>query len=496
MRTRAGDTNREIDTMEGEKYPILADDNNFEEINEDWAVVAAIYADADRSVKQPLGTTIQASIDIPISTENVAFARRVSDDVQYPRFRYWSLSRDEQPLLNVQFYYEPSSDADLDAASYIPLTLGISIRQYPSSWPQEKQNEYVEWLTGKAEEILETESQAYPVCDFLEHEGLRFFPTDHQDEALGYSMIMLPPIKESSCSCAKTFGSFFNPAGQHEEQSSSGQNIMSIDEYSRRALIDRWKFHYTIECAICMDTCSFGESFEITCRHVFCSECISMYVKFKVEDIASFRENPFRCPIEDCRKPMLVVGCAKKLLTEEEMAKVRLWYKDLNQPPCWALDRCLSKNCSTMGSMRRIDNQPWTFQVFCDECGITWCELCVRRIVDGNHDRKCNQKEILQFCRRYLKATDELKKKCEAMYPWMKVYAYSRAHHDSEALKWINENGQICPVCLTGVERIEGCFHIRCSCGTHFCYECGEQLYPPYYGTHHCWEQNAIDEVG
>jgi hypothetical protein len=475
--------------------------STFEEANEDWAVVGAIYADANRSVKQLTSNTIQASIVIPISTENIVFARRVSDDLHWPRFRYWTLSREEQPLLDVKFYYNATSDDDdddnhqssTDVKAYIALTVGISIQRYPSSWPQDQGNELLEWLTNKAREILATEGQAYPVCDFLEHEALQFFPTDHQDEASGYSMIMLPPIKENSF--LHNVGNYLNPAGQYEDKEDDN-NGMSIEAYAKRALIERWKFHYTFDCAICMDTCSFGDGFEITCQHSFCSECISMYVKYKVADIATFRENPFTCPIEDCRKPMLVVGCAKKLLDEEEMAKVRLWYKNLKQPPCWALDRCLSKKCSAMNSMRRIDNHPWTFQVFCDECGVTWCELCVRRIKDGDHDKSCNQKEILQFCRRYLKATDELKEKCETLYPWIKTYAYSRAHHDSEALKWVSENGQTCPVCLTGVERIEGCFHMRCPCGTHFCFECGEQLYAPYYGTHHCWEQNGLEDVG
>jgi hypothetical protein len=64
--------------------------------------------------------------------------------------------------------------------------------------------------------------------------------------------------------------------------------------------------------------------------------------------------------------------------------------------------------------------------------------------------------------------------------------------HDGEALQYVLENGQRCPNCQTGVERIEGCFHMKCpTCATHFCYECGTELFPPYYGTHLRWEDGG-----
>jgi len=35
---------------------------------------------------------------------------------------------------------------------------------------------------------------------------------------------------------------------------------------------------------------------------------------------------------------------------------------------------------------------------------------------------------------------------------------------------------QKCPGCGNMVERIEGCFHMKCPCGTHFCYNCSTKL--------------------
>ena len=130
-----------------------------------------------------------------------------------------------------------------------------------------------------------------------------------------------------------------------------------------------------------------------------------------------------------------------------------------------------------------------------------------------------------------------MKLKCEEMYPW--IVAYSRGVQDDFGVTaWLLENGQSCPNCAAGVERIEGCFHMTCesicsfalvlvtsfellsshffyifiipllislsshflpylegpTCATHFCYECGQEIFYPFYGTHHCWEEQAMFE--
>jgi len=83
---------------------------------------------------------------------------------------------------------------------------------------------------------------------------------------------------------------------------------------------------------------------------------------------------------------------------------------------------------------------------------------------------------------------------CETKYPWMVSYTQF-CQHDGAALQYILENGQRCPNCQTGVERSEGCFHMKCfNCATHFCYECGMELFPPFYGTHHCWEEREEED--
>jgi len=86
-----------------------------------------------------------------------------------------------------------------------------------------------------------------------------------------------------------------------------------------------------------------------------------------------------------------------------------------------------------------------------------------------------------------IERNSKIKTACETKWPWLREYAAARYVEDS-IINWVKNNASMCPGCRTGIERLEGCFHMNCTlCGTHFCYECGKELFPPFYGTHHCW---------
>lgn len=257
-----------------------------------------------------------------------------------------------------------------------------------------------------------------------------------------------------------------------------------------------------------------------------------MYLRFKVQDIKQHRTNPFLCPVDSCKRELPMDFC-KPFLSDEDIETAKAWYKDLKNPPAWSLDRCLrTKTCGAVGSMRRrkgvvsINGTAKTTSkgldslVFCESCKRTWCELCLTQVYDdfeckpvrakkqrsqkdtarddhtiSNHKYNCRPQSILRFCRRYMAASEEIQRACEAKYPWIVSYIQF-CQHDGAALQYIIENGQRCPNCSNGVERTEGCFHMKCpTCATHFCYECGTEIFPPYYGTHHCWEETVEEEA-
>ena len=59
---------------------------------------------------------------------------------------------------------------------------------------------------------------------------------------------------------------------------------------------------------------------------------------------------------------------------------------------------------------------------------------------------------------------------------------------DDETLKLLRADSKECPVCSLVITRIDGCNHMQCPCGTHFCWRCGEVLEAdtPYAGHRGC----------
>mmetsp|Transcript_8861 Transcript_8861/g.21648 ORF Transcript_8861/g.21648 Transcript_8861/m.21648 type:complete len:620 (-) Transcript_8861:336-2195(-) len=336
--------------------------------------------------------------------------------------------------------------------------------------------------------------------------------------------------------------------GKKKRNTSSKTPVVRIEntlDFGRHALLQNWKDLYMTRCPICLEESMLYSDGVVLpyCQHYCCRDCFDMYLKFKVQDIKQHRTNPFVCPIESCKRE-LPMGFCKQFLSDEDGETAKAWYKDLKNPPAWSLDRCLrTKTCGAIGSMRRkkgvisIDgatpqktNTKNSAQlsptsklldnlVYCESCQVTWCELCLTRVYDdfqckpvpakkqlstkerarenhtiSKHRFHCKPQPILRFCRRYMATSKEIQETCENKYPWIASYSQF-CQHDGAALQYILENGQRCPNCSAGVERTEGCFHMKCpTCATHFCYECGTELFPPYYGTHHCWEETADEE--
>jgi hypothetical protein len=487
------------------------------------------------------------------------------------------------------------SELDSEEPSHLRLTWDY----YPSEWPTRDKEKYRSSLAKKCHSILQEEG-SFSVCQFLEHDAISFYYEDctadttaadiadeHECEPTtnasnswktyadthhpDYLLVILPPKMDQLYH--PSTGTLLHPreeaaalqkiaaekkaqlkassksAGKKKQKTASKTPIPRIAttlDFGRYALLQNWKDLYRTRCPICLEESMLYSNGVVLpyCQHYCCRDCFKMYLRFKVQDIKQHRTNPFLCPVESC-KLELPMGYCKQFLSDEDIEAAKAWYKDLKNPPCWSLDRCLrTKTCGAVGSMRRrkgvvsIDGTTKTTKgstknmsssslsldhlVYCESCETTWCELCLVRVYDdfeykpvrtnkkqlsqkdkaqedhtiSNHKYNCQPQSILRFCRRYMAATNDIKEVCEAKYPWIASYSQF-CQHDGAALLYILENGQRCPNCSNGVERIEGCFHMKCpTCATHFCYECGTELFAPFYGTHHCWEETLDAEDG
>lgn len=427
---------------------------------------------------------------------------------------------DRSPIrLKLHFLYHIIGDATSDE---FPVSVSVSLSsQYPETWPVEEKRPWLEWLNDKASSILSEQLTSYSVCDFVDHKALDYFPTmalDQHPNHDDFPMVLVFFPKPVSVHWQRLVPSLLYNAVtrdtvQHFSYRNSKQSSPDSVKPKRgsghdnndqeEALTDLWCQLYSCvkqddkwlprSCPICFDQfVSMNMVCLEQCQHYVCRECFTMYVSVQAGEIEKYRQQdlPFRCPITSCRQGIPVIGKVKDYLTASEMEHVRVWYKNLRNPVCRSMPRCL--DCPK-GVMRQIiNNGQELFWVFCEKCSVKRCLYCMEKIRDEKMEHlstTCKGAEILKFARRYLRASPEVKERCEAKYPWIRDYAETRVASQMAIREWLSKKeGQVCPNCSNGVVRIEGCFHIHCRCGTHFCYECGEELHPPYYGTHHCWE--------
>jgi len=455
---------------------------------------------------------------------------------------------------------KPSNDDVISLYDRVEIKL---LSPYPHSFPQEQKQKWLQWLQEQATTILKEEQISYSVCDFVQHRVLDFFPrllTAENDKKLGNLIVFeddgplfydLPTI--STTTTVKQVLPL-----QRQYPNGSKELLYDTSSLSRPEqdlivpLIVHWKSWLPIECPICFDIVLPQHAVIVTCNHGFCKSCLTQYLRIKATeitlspmsstaaaaatktkitnknngDIRQIVNNPFVCPIVKCRRGMKIKTCVRDFLTKDLLEKVKNWYRDIKNPPSYALDRCLKINCS--GKVLRkeaIDS----YLITCEVCNGRWCELCLQRapktkqisksnktmvrtknceriqqqkvIVDEHTTTPglCKAEECLAFCERYLAAGEKGREACRAKWPWIQHYAKYRVHDDS-INDWIKSSGaRVCPGCRMGIERLEGCFHMSCQCGTHFCYECGEGTCTSMtFGVYACLpvEQRTKQKVG
>ncbi|KAF8838341.1 hypothetical protein BDN67DRAFT_98483 [Paxillus ammoniavirescens] len=198
-----------------------------------------------------------------------------------------------------------------------------------------------------------------------------------------------------------------------------------------------------IECVICGDGVLSTRSFEATCDHHYCRDCLVDLVRTSLRDE---RLHPLRC-------------CHQELALETVFrfisASLRAQFVDKSiefATPSASRVYCPNPRCS-----RFLGGSDGTKQdLHCEECGAIVCSECKNNVHPGE-DCPDNQ------------ATLEVKA-LAASSGW-----------------------QTCPGCYAIVELNQGCYHIICRCSTQFCYLCSAR-----WKTCSCrqWdEQNLLNDA-
>lgn len=516
--------------------------------NEDWQVTREIYTDAIVDEQND-----RATLHIPISLVNMIAIRILAerdkhntdtsnndgtarsttdtgddergqliveeDEFQIkPLFQYLILSElTDPPIVTVTFHYpNQASDCYPD-----PDKMEISILQYPQLFPHSLREGWTEWIAKEAHKVLEESMLSFSVCNFISHDAMHYFEeiVDAKMNVEGSAIL----FRSNTFTMYETESSpCWTNALENPELSRIIPDIRVkkklpvhtpfLHKFARRILRRNWKKYYEYECPICFcsETCEDGV--ELPCNHFYCRDCLLRYAKIIVEDIQLHRTNPFICPIPTCKQNMNVLGAhtstsmcngqkgsflpSCNILTKEQIERITLWKKDIDHPQCQVLTLCPLSSCHARG-MRKVNNDATNAFAKCEACNAIFCELCLKRIPKNklgyDHRNECDETKVLKLVRRYSRAAPDIQAKCHEKLRWIKEYASSR-EMDASAALWVKEFASLCPTCGNAIERSEGCFHMHCiTCGTHFCYECGEEIFYPFYGTHHCWERDVED---
>ncbi|WJX28662.1 RBR-type E3 ubiquitin transferase [Trifolium repens] len=190
-------------------------------------------------------------------------------------------------------------------------------------------------------------------------------------------------------------------------------------------------------CEICTDTKTMRDAFYISgCSHVYCSDCVAMYICSKLDDNIT----NIGCPVPGC-SGLLEPEYCYSILKPEVFER---WGKALCEALIDVSEKfyCPFADCSALlinDGTEAVGNTkcPHCNRMFCAQCKVPW-----------HNGIECSEFEKLH--------TDE------------------RGREDVMLVNLAKKkNWQRCPKCRIYVARNRGCNTISCRCGCRFCYKCG-----------------------
>lgn len=201
-------------------------------------------------------------------------------------------------------------------------------------------------------------------------------------------------------------------------------------------------------CGICMDTKAQSEMFSNArvCSHLYCLDCIRTHVSVKIKENIT----KVKCPDPKCKGEIGPELC-RSIVPKEVLER---WEDALCESLILGTQKfyCPFKDCSAMlvddgGESVTSSECPNCNRLFCAQCKVAW-----------HSGMDC--KEFKSLGKDENNPEDIMLMKLAKNKQWRR-----------------------CPSCKFFVEKRNGCNHIACRCGHHFCYRCGKK---DRYGTHAC----------
>ncbi|CAN6373432.1 unnamed protein product [Urochloa humidicola] len=193
-----------------------------------------------------------------------------------------------------------------------------------------------------------------------------------------------------------------------------------------------------LTCNICFDTFPAGRTRSAACEaHFYCDGCWRGYIHAAVSN--GPRCLSLQCPDTSC--PAAIVGdlVAAVGATADTERYARFALRSYVEDNGGRIKWCPGRGCGR--AVRFVgDADEATTEVLC-ECGHVFCWGC------GEEAHRPVS--------------------CGMVRAWL-----AKNKSDSETANWVLVNTKLCPKCHKAIEKNQGCNHMRCVCGHHFCWLC------------------------
>ncbi|KAF8628198.1 hypothetical protein AX15_004047 [Amanita polypyramis BW_CC] len=194
-------------------------------------------------------------------------------------------------------------------------------------------------------------------------------------------------------------------------------------------------------CPVCFDEVS--SPVILGCNHVYCSECISHYLMSAPER----KQFPLVCSGDEdrCKRPIPIPVVQRFLSKQQfdqllEAAAAAYIEKQPNK-----FQYCTTADCKQVYCR---DGRKRTLT--CPSCFASVCTACNK---DAHEGMTCEERDLLDN-------PEEQERRNEQ---WALAAGAKR-----------------CPSCRVLVQKTEGCNHMTCRCGSHWCWICRESFRDPY----------------
>ncbi|KAI8621361.1 RWD domain-containing protein [Chytriomyces sp. MP71] len=233
----------------------------------------------------------------------------------------------------------------------------------------------------------------------------------------------------------------------------------------------------SISCGICLDTKSGAASFRFTsCSHTYCKACLLEYFSIHIHEKQAAQVT---CPSPSCKKEAdtekpqpLPPQSLAAILPPELLRKYEelLHLHNMLQQP--NLTYCPRTTCQAP-TLKDPEEEKLCI---CPSCKYAFCFFCNRTW--HGYASYCQIRHLTLVAEEYKTADDQHKRTMETKYGKKTLErAIRELEEDAQNAAWLSANAQACPHCRVMVQRSEGCAHMTCkTCGTHFCFLCGERL--------------------